>query len=244
MDDVMFNQFKDRNPKKFVDKYINDYRNYEAKIVNKFDYVIGISQDEINYFKSENNKDKFIYLPAFMKSKNIKNDKNYKYDMIYVACNNLHNVIACKWFLHNVYPHLTNKKILFVGRICDAISDKNIYDNIEFIEYVKNLDDVYNNSKISICPMFSGTGLKIKVVEALAYGKPVVCNKMGAIGQPDPQNFPGFVTDDPKEFTQYIKDLLQDSGLYSKVSNNSLQYFNEYFSYENNVKKLDQVFNA
>lgn len=242
MEDVLFNQFRDLGKKELVDKFLDDYKNYEAKLVNKFDKIIGISQEEINVFKNNTNKDKFVYIPAFMKSKNISIDKDYKYDILYVAHDNMHNVNAVRWFLDNVYQYLQDEKILFVGKICDVIVDKSKYKNINFISYAKELEDVYNNSKISICPMFSGTGLKIKIVEAFAYGKPVVCNKMGLVGQPDLKNFPGFVSDDPKEFADYIKKLLKDKELYEKYSNNALEYFNKYFSYEKNIKKLIDVF--
>ena len=246
MEDAMFNQFRDRSPKHLVDEYLEDYKNYEANIINKFDYVFGISQDEINIFKNEKNKDKFIYLPAFMDAKNIIKKDNYKYDIIYVAHDNMHNINAVKWFLDNVYNKLKDLKILFVGKICNIIDNKQDYKNIDFIDFIENIDEAYNEAKISICPMFSGTGLKIKVVEAFAYGKPVVCNKMGAIGQPnldEINNKAIFVSDEPDEFIKYIHNLLKDQKLYDNASKVGLEYFNKYFLTEKNLEKIKKVFN-
>lgn len=246
MEDPMFNQFRDRSPKHLVDEYLEDYKNYEAKIINKFDYIFGISQDEINIFKNEQNKDKFIYLPAFMDAKNIIKKDNYKYDIIYVAHDNIHNVNAIRWFLDNVYDKLKNIKILFVGKICNTIDNKWDYKNIDFIDFIENIDEAYNEAKISICPMFSGTGLKIKVVEAFAYGKPVVCNKMGAIGQPNLDEINAkaiFISDNPDEFIKYIHNLLKDQKLYDNASKVGLEYFNKYFLTEKNLEKIKKVFN-
>lgn len=246
MEDPMFNQFRDRSPKHLVDEYLEDYKNYEAKIINKFDYIFGISQDEINIFKNEQNKDKFIYLPAFMDAKNIIKKDNYKYDIIYVAHDNIHNVNAIRWFLDNVYDKLKNIKILFVGKICNTIDNKWDYKNIDFIDFIENIDEAYNEAKISICPMFSGTGLKIKVVEAFAYGKPVVCNKMGAIGQPNLDEINAkaiFISDNPDEFIKYIHNLLKDQKLYDNASKVGLEYFNKYFLTEKNIEKIKKVFN-
>lgn len=243
MEDVMFNQFRDTAPKNLVDRYLDDYKNYEEKIVNKFDYIFGISQDEINIFKNEKNKDKFIYLPAFMDKKNIE-QKEYQYDIIYVAHNNPHNIKACKWFLEYVYPKLKNLRILFIGKICETIENKQEY-NIDYIDYVENLDDAYNKSKIAVCPMFSGTGLKIKVVEAFAYGKPVICNKMGVVGQPNlPEidNKAIFISDNSDEFVNYIYNLLEDKELYNNASKFALKYFDKYFSTEKVKSKLLSVF--
>lgn len=246
MEDAMFNQFRDRSPKHLVEEYLEDYKNYEAKIINKFDYIFGISQDEINIFKNEKNKDKFIYLPAFMDAKNIIKKDNYKYDIIYVAHDNMHNINAVKWFLDNVYDKLKDLNILFVGKICNIIDNKQDYKNIDFIDFIENIDEAYNEAKISICPMFSGTGLKIKVVEAFAYGKPVVCNKMGAIGQPnldEINNKAIFISDNPDEFIKYIHNLLKDQKLYDNASKVGLEYFNKYFLTEKNLEKIKKVFN-
>ena len=180
-----------------------------------------------------------------MDAKNIIKKDNYKYDIIYVAHDNMHNINAVKWFLDNVYNKLKNLNILFVGRICNTIDNKQDYKNIDFIDFIENIDEAYNDAKISICPMFSGTGLKIKVVEAFAYGKPVVCNKMGAIGQPnldEINNKAIFVSDEPDEFAKYIYNLLENKDLYNKASNTALEYFNKYFLTEKNVEKIKKVF--
>ena len=244
MEDPMFNQFRDRFPKHLVDEYLEDYKNYEATIINKFDSIIGISQSEINIFKNEQNKDKFIYIPAFMESKNIIK-KNYKYDIIYVAHDNIHNINGIKWFLDNVYPKLNNLKFLFIGEVCINIKNKEDYKNIDFIDFIENIDEAYNEAKISICPMFSGTGLKIKVVEAFAYGKPVVCSQMGLVGQPNSNeiiNKAIFVSDNPEIFARNIYTLLENQKLYDDASKAGLKYFNKYFLKDKNIDKLKKIF--
>ena len=40
------------------------------------------------------------------------------------------------------------------------------FHNIHKIDFVEDLDAIYKHSKIAICPMLTGTGLKIKVIEA------------------------------------------------------------------------------
>lgn len=136
---------------------------------------------------------------------------------------------------------------MFIGKICSTIDNKQNYKNINFINFIENLDNVYNDAKIAICPMFSGTGLKIKVVEAFAYGKPVVCTQMGMVGQPNTDeiiNKAAFVSDNPEQFAKNIYNLLEDKELYDNASEVALKYFNKYFLTENNVEKINKVFNS
>jgi glycosyltransferase involved in cell wall biosynthesis len=107
---------------------------------------------------------------------------------------------------------------------------------------VKHLEPYYGNSKIAICPMLSGTGVKIKVVEALSFGLPVVCNFRGTDGLPNKTNNGCLVTDDPLEFAQNIKTLLSDESLYRQQNNYAKEVFNNNFKTDVVFGLLDEVF--
>ena len=124
-----------------------------------------------------------------------------------MGSNNPHNTNAAKWFFDKVYPLLPDTiKITVVGRVCSAVPEK---ENIEKIEYAENLSEYYKKSKITICPMLSGTGLKIKVVESLSYGIPIVCNTRGVDGLLNKLNNGCIVTNDPNEFSNAIQKLFK-----------------------------------
>ena len=54
--------------------------------------------------------------------------------------------------------------------------------NIKVHGYVTNLSAFYNQADIVLNPIFSGSGMKTKVAEALYYGKPVLSTQMGLSG--------------------------------------------------------------
>src|SRR5690606_10625026 len=152
------------------------------------------------------------------------------YDLIYVASDNPHNIRSARWFFEEVYPLLSDKlSICVIGKITAYIRD---YPNVHKVSFVESLHDYYCQSRISICPMLSGTGVKIKVVEALSYGIPVVCTVRGVDGLPNKINNGCLVDEDPEGFAQHIDQLLRRDGQYRQQSDWGKALFNSFFTKE------------
>lgn len=231
--DFLTSQFQ--NNKDFS---LGKYFETEIQLLNKFDTVFVISSEEKFVF-SQFLKNKVEIITHSLPSK-MKLLQDKKYDIFYVASNNDHNVKSAKWFFEKVYPLLPqNFKICVVGRINNYIGD---YSNVEKKEFVDDLDAMYAQSRMTICPMLSGTGVKIKVIESLSFGLPVVCNERGVDGLLNKINNGCLVTNDENEFAENIIQLLSNDVLYKKVSDEAITFFNENHSVLSNYKVLDTVF--
>lgn len=232
--DFLTSQFQ--NNKQFQ---LGKYFEREIEILNKFDKVLVISNEEKFVFSQFIEKEVSIVTHALKENFN-EQETSKKYDIVYVASNNDHNIKSAKWFFTTVYPKLDkNLKICVVGRIANHCIDG---ENIHKIDFVEDLDAIYKDSKIAICPMLTGTGLKIKVVEAMSFGIPIVCNERGVDGLLNKTNNGCLVTNNPQEFANYIQKLSQDSVFYEVHSNNAKQFFMENHSISNSYAKLDEVF--
>jgi glycosyltransferase involved in cell wall biosynthesis len=53
---------------------------------------------------------------------------------------------------------------------------------VEFTGFVSDLDALYQRSRVVCCPILSGGGTRVKMIEAAAYGKPIVSTRIGAEG--------------------------------------------------------------
>ena len=160
--------------------------------------------------------------------------------MLYVASDNEHNKLAAKWFFERVYPLLQfSLKIVVIGKIVDHFSD---FPNVEKIRYAEDLDVYYSNAKIALCPMLTGTGLKIKVIEAMSYGLPIVCNERGVDGLFNKTNNGCLVTNDEKQFATYIHKLINEDGFYKINADFSKAYFLENNATTKVYEKLDKLF--
>jgi glycosyltransferase involved in cell wall biosynthesis len=168
-------------------------------------------------------------------------------DILYIAAYNPYNIKAACWFLDEVYPHLyPNTSITFCGKFLSYLSSeylKRISDNkITTIDFADDLEALYANTKIVIVPILSGTGIKIKTLEAMSFSIPVVTTLLGVDGFPDKYENGCLVSDNPLEFAFNIRKLLDDDDFYNAVIEKQNTYYTKHFSFEKNVKSTSKVF--
>ena len=107
---------------------------------------------------------------------------------------------------------------------------------------VDDIEDFYQNAKIAICPMLSGTGIKIKVLEALSHSLPVVTNRRGVDGLLNKTLNGCIVENTGKDFAEAILKLLHDKSFYIEKKKEAEKYFLENHSFEKEKKVLDNIF--
>ncbi|UFH56503.1 glycosyltransferase [Spirosoma sp. KNUC1025] len=213
----------------------------ELRRLSLFDQIWAISPEE-TYFFSQFFADKVKYIPMMMDDPKPSetNSAEKEFDLIYVATDNPHNLRSSAWFFSNVYPLLApTLKICVIGTIIDHLPTG--LSNVTSLRSVSDLNAYYERSRISICPMLTGTGVKVKVVEAMANGLPVVCSSRGTDGLPDKTANGCLVTDDARQFAIYITQLLSDSILYQAQSKAGRDCFKRNFDTNVVYKKLDRV---
>jgi glycosyltransferase involved in cell wall biosynthesis len=235
--DLLTSQHKD-HPKFDIGKSLGE----ELRRLELFDQVWAISPEE-QYFFSQFLGEKIKYIPMMLpEPATVSGNKAPEYDLIYVASNNHHNQLSAKWFFDEVYPLLSkNIKMKVIGAITSHIPQD--LSNVTLIPFADDLEVEYRNARVALCPILSGTGVKIKVVEALSLGLPVVCNTRGQDGLPDKSNNGCLVTDDAAEFAGYIKQLLEDPAFLEEQGALSKAAFRKNFVTDNIYKRLDSALN-
>lgn len=120
------------------------------------------------------------------------------------------NFDGLKWFFENVYdkisPELT---ISIVGKWLPEQFEARLKDlkNVEYLGFVENPYTMIANSMATISPLFSGAGVKVKVVESLACGTPVIGNDIAFEGIADTYKDFMLHADTPEEYAKQINDM-------------------------------------
>ena len=159
--------------------------------------------------------------------------------MIFVGSQNPHNIAGIQWFEKKVLPFLEDTKVHIIGKICKVVTD---HPNFVKHGMVDDIEDFYQNTKIAICPMLSGTGIKIKVLEALSHSLPVVTNRRGVDGLLNKTLNGCIVENTGKDFAEAILKLLRDKSFYIEKKKEAEKYFLENHSFEKEKKVLDNIF--
>jgi polysaccharide biosynthesis protein PslH len=101
------------------------------------------------------------------------------------------NVQGLDWFISNVHPILINKyenyKLIIVGGTGDldkslVINKYSKYDKVELYLNQQNIDSFYEQATAFINPMFFGSGVKLKSINAIVNGLPLISTEIGAEG--------------------------------------------------------------
>lgn len=209
----------------------------EISLLKEFDEIWTYSIEEEYIFNQFTEKPVKLIPVSFEPHKLIV-DRAYVYNIVYIASNNPHNVASMIWFIKEVLPLLPDVQIHIIGKIC-----RDIADHPQLVKHgmVDDVTNIYAKSKITICPMLSGTGIKIKVIESLAYGIPVVTSRRGVDGLVNKRNNGCVVANEPKSFADSIHRLLNDEVFYKEVREQAMAYFSSCHTPELEKAVLDNI---
>lgn len=215
----------------------------EINAIKKFDKVMFISNDEMMFFLNFIDIIKTSWLPPYTKIKKLDNMKK-DIDIFFIGSDNIHNINGINWFLENVYPFIKNKnyKIVIAGKICSKLKHSKCKD-ILFLDYIEDLDLLYSRVKVVISPLRSGTGIKIKIIEAMSYDIPVVCTSKSLVGFIEKTNNGCVVADSPEFFSFAIENILNDEIFRKNLSIQAQDQCRKYYNEEYTKTVIDSVFN-
>ncbi len=101
---------------------------------------------------------------------------------------------------------------------------------LTFTGRVPSLDRLYRESRLFVVPLLTGTGTRIKLLEAMSYGMPVVSTRKGAEGLPVVDGEHLLLADSCDEFIAAILLLLGDRERCERLGGNARQLIVERFS--------------
>ncbi|MCU0289594.1 MAG: glycosyltransferase family 4 protein [Acidobacteria bacterium] len=214
----------------------------EIRRVNLFDKVMCISEDEKNFFSQFAQRPQYYYVPFFMEKNSRSRDKDFEYHVIFTGSDNPHNRKGIQWFFEKIYPNLFGSiRIVIVGSITKYIPAA---PNVICIPMIERISEIYHRSKLAICPLLGGTGMKIKVVEALSFGLPVVTTAKGLVGFPSKIKNGCLVGDTPEKFANMIHRLLFDKDFYDQQQGYAEDFFQGNFEKTAVYRCLDNLFTS
>lgn len=219
----------------------------ETQIFKKFDYCVLVTEtDKTNIEKNlpntkiiPNGVDIDYFYPMDIKSDEL--------SLVFTGVlNGPKNVEAVLHFYYEIFPIIRTKfpKTLFyvVGKdphpdILELSKDSSIV----VTGFVEDLRPYVAKASIFICPHISGTGIKNKVLEAMAMGKPVVSTSIGALGI-DAAYENIIIANNPREFANSVLELLSDSELRDKIGKNARKFIEDNFSWDKTANDINQLF--
>jgi len=209
---------------------LDKFRHSEHIALNTFNKVIAINPEEKIRFEKDilNPNVQCEFVPAFAdKQWNVLNKFWYhNYDALFVGSVSNFNVTGLLWFLNNVMPTILKHKPDFNMAVAGNIArspliNKEAYPNVNFLGVVSNLKYIYESSKAIITPILGGAGMKIKVIEALSYGKAIIGTSKAFEGINYSKYNAAYVVDEPVEFANKLLEIIMVDSLRIDLEENA-----------------------
>lgn len=146
----------------------------EKKSVKYCSKLISLTKRDSETIKSLFGREADYLIPVSFKTAEIETkvtEIKEKY-CLFVGSNFFPNIEGVSWFISNVAPFI-NMKLKVVGSCCKALSPNTKNENVELLGIVEDLDSLYLDAQLVVVPLFKGSGMKTKTIEAMSYGKSI-----------------------------------------------------------------------
>jgi len=229
------------------------YKSSELKRLNLVDKIISISPIETKLIQKVMPNKNIVTIPATADANNNFIDKvDQKYDITFIGSNSDANRDSLLWFLNECYPYIiknnSNIKFLIQGKITrnkliknNAIFKNNLNKSIIASDYVEYLSDVYSDTKVIICPIIKGSGMKIKVIEALSFAKAIVGTDIAFEGINIENDEEGIVANDSNEFAREVLGLISNEKQRNNMQISAYELFKSEHSFDSCVIEMSKV---
>ena len=214
-------------------------KHYEGELLKKVDHVLAVTQIDADYLKqalpSANGKHRgrvspITVVPIAVDTRHIYPIHRSPHSNHIVTLGTLHyppNADGIRWFLTDLFPiirqHIPTAALTVIGKNPppDFLSAEARHpESIRVTGYVPELVSFFEKSAVMVVPVRAGGGMRVRILEAFAYGMPVVTTTVGLEGIDAVPGEDVLVADSSQDFARTVVELLENSLLQQKLSVN------------------------
>lgn len=158
------------------------------------------------------------------------------------------NFEAMHFFLTKVFPLIKSQcpdvTLRITGRT-DGVPLETLSQQpgVVFTGYLDDVRPTIAQSKVSVVPLQQGGGTRLKILEAMALGTPVVSTTKGAEGLDATHGIDILLADRPTEFAKAVLHLLSDGALRARLAANGRRLVEERYSWATCAQQLEKLLN-
>lgn len=220
-------------------------RAYEVERVNVFDGVACITEDDMETFRQLGCRKPMISIPFGMELPQTSATKT-RHDMLfYIGSMDWRpNLEGVTWFLDNVWPlihkEMPELHMVLAGRNTpdDLVWRYWNREDVEIRGEVENASTFISEGLINVVPLLSGSGIRVKIIEAMSHGKAVVSTTIGAQGIHYEEGKHLLIANTPEEFVEKVRRLANDPAFAVEMGNNARELIAAEYDANNLAKRL------
>jgi glycosyltransferase involved in cell wall biosynthesis len=209
----------------------------EIDLINQYDYLAPITERDLSVFNVLGNTKPALALPTgidlgeYCKAVNFEKAGEIAHLGALDWAPNQEGLI---WFLETVWPlvqaKIPNAVFHIAGRNAPMWFEKKLSKyNVQYHGEVISANDFICHFPIHIVPLWSGSGMRIKIIEAMARARIIVTTPIGVEGIAALNNRDLIIRSNPDDFSEAIVELVSNKSKLDEISKNAFNFVADNF---------------
>lgn len=160
------------------------------------------------------------------------------------------NIDGILWFSREIYPHIRAKHPHIIFDVVGARPPQEIVDlggngsGINVTGYVTDPTPYRQQAGVMVVPLRAGGGMRVKILEALAQGLPIVSTTLGCEGIAVTHGQNILIADTPHEFATAVLHLLDNPETAAQLGQNGRRLAEQVYDYRQVCRPLEAVYSG
>ncbi len=240
------------NPMKYI--LMRDWpllKKYEGGLCRNFDAVLAVTEEDRRWLVEAGAREDMTVIPiaidtdeqAFIQRKPSAPHIVHIGTMYWPP-----NIDGINWFLDEIYPlvkqQVPDVRCTLIGaRPPASITERATSDpSLTVTGYVDDPVPYLRDSSMMVVPLRAGGGMRVKILNALSQGIPMVSTTVGCEGIAVTNDKDILIADEPQAFADATAKLLKDAALNQKITQNGRHTAEQAYDYRQACKPLDAIY--
>ncbi len=226
----------------YFKKLAKDLKIAELNFLRKVDGICCISKQDKLIFQELGTATQLATIPVAIEDVNIQK-KGISPHFFHIGSMNWGpNIEAVRWLVSSIFPaikkQIPNAKLHLAGSNMPKEFTSNELKGIEVSGFVENVNEFMTTKGIMLVPLKSGSGVRIKILEGMNLGIPIITTKIGAEGLNAIHEKELIISENEPEFIEFAVSLFNSEEKRSTLGGNAKNFITKNHQIENVTKKL------
>ena len=215
----------------------------EITLLKKFTKIITLTEKDKEILSLDIPPEKIYASPATISQEKTKEGPYIPFinKLVFIgSSNHLPNADGLEWFIDQVLPEVEEQipdiRLEIIGRWDKHFIKIYHRKNINFLGYIKDLNTAFSSS-VLIVPIRIGSGMRLKIIEAINHKVPFITTNIGVEGLNFENDIDCIIADSPSGFAKGIHYLSENPAKQQVLISNASEKLSKEYSYEEAIKK-------
>lgn len=224
-------------------------KRYESEILKLYQGLVPISKKEMAFIKETGYQGPVEVIPYAIDVGAYESPplrKEHPHIGFIGGLDWLPNLAGIEWFLRRVWPTFARRyptaQLFIAGRNCPPRLYQYANSQVHILGEVPDSKVFLYEQDILIVPLFSGSGIRIKIIEGWAAGRAIVSTSIGAESLTYEPGRHLLLADDEKSFLSALEALFTDSQLRQTIARNGRHLAETVYTRESQLPRFQHFY--